>query len=245
MFRICNATAFELSVLYEPSGEVLPATLRGLGCNEALVALDVELSDGEQVRLSLRHAETELQLDLQASVRACQREPSGKWGCEVHFATPIAEHAMSQLAGSGALERRRFSRQPFHLPVLVQWEYDANDCPAFLWNISEGGFCLVCPRKPGRKATVFTDRSETRITVRTRWQTKTGGGYVIGCEFASADSYEQMLAWRPRPHDSRPQGVERRQAVTRTFRDLVARVITSGSAAPVGKTGGEVGSEAR
>ena len=226
-YRVLKPGAIQLALVHDQSCCAERALPEKVGYRGAILLVNFDLAVGETLRLDFQHAATGLALSRQATVQSSEVQAALEWRVECSFDVPLPEHAMHDLLDAGVLDRRRDARDPFHLPVLVQWEYDSTSCAGFLWNISEGGFCLVCPRKPGRKVTVFTKDPGVRISARTRWQTKSGGGFVIGCEFVNADSYREMLTWKPRPIVARPRGLERRQAVARAFRELVSRMLST------------------
>ena len=177
-----------------------------------------------RIALSLTSEALGLDVTAAAEVRWTKPAEGQRWFVGLQIDPPLTTELLQRLLSEGVLDRRTSERRMHNLRVIVQWDYDTTQMPAFIWNLSEGGFCLVSPRKPGRRVLVTTENSSISVVGKVRWEMKTGGGYVVGCQFSCKESYELMTALEPPLEPDHQPGVERRRWFMRAFRHLVKRV---------------------
>ena len=226
--RDVQRIAVRLRPVNTPAAEDRIAELCDLSRGGAkLIDADPAPEVSARITLSLHSAALGLDVSVAAEVRWIKPAGEKRWFVGLLIDPPLTEELLQQLLDEGVLDRRASERRMHNLRVIVQWDYDTTQMPAFIWNLSEGGFCLVSPRKPGRRVLVSTENSSISVVGKVRWEMKTGGGYVVGCQFACKQSYDLMTALEP-PLEAEPQpGVERRRWFMRAFRRLVGRVGTA------------------
>jgi len=148
-----------------------------------------------QSSVVVRLRKPDLHLDLEVTGEVCWVAPADgadfAVGCT--FVPDLPTDILEKLFSSGLLERRIFRRRALKIPATAQWELDASSTDAFLWDLSEGGFCVLSPlsRPTGRRLllTVATERGKVAIPAKTQWTLKVGEGYVVGCEFMNKEGY--------------------------------------------------------
>jgi len=196
------------------------------GGAKLLLPTQMPLDDAVEIRL---HS-AELKLDLRVTAEICWCRPEGaKWTLGCRFVPPIPPDSMERLFVSGLLERRFFSRRPRRTPVTAQWELESGFLPAMLWDLSDGGFCLLMPtpRKMGGRVLVMAGEEGNRFEVpaRIQWEIRNGEGYLVGCQFVNRMGYE-ALSNLQKNHTDGPQPKPEKPTIRRRLRELVGAMFT-------------------
>lgn len=191
-----------------------------------------------QASVCMRLENPELQLDLTITGEVCWIVPAEGEGFAIGctFVPDLPTDILEKLFACGLLERRIFSRRALRVPAKARWEMEPNPTDAFLWDLSEGGFCVLSPqpRTPGKRVlvTVTSGDKEAYIPAKTQWGMKVGEGYVVGCEFVSKDGYLMLRDLEnTAQHAPRIESKERRSTIRHTFRSLVDSFLKTPAAA--------------
>lgn len=196
--------------LRQPDGKIsdsVQAELQDLSLTGAKLLCPKLLVYRQATELNLRCAEP--QFDLNFSAEVCWMKPAanGQWHLGCSFVPELPAGIMENLLAVGVLERRRWIRNAHRVPVLARWEVSNALLPAFLWDFSEGGFCILSPGKAGRQLTVRgQQQADIEVHAEALWDAETDGGCVAGCRFLDHDGYHRMLRLLP------SEELQRRQA---------------------------------
>lgn len=225
-YEVANPHLVEVSI-HQADGRVsqsIGAQLSDLSQGGAKLLLSSPLLYDQSAELALRSAE--MKLDLLVSAEVCWMRPAGHgtWQLGCSFVPELPIGILEKLFAGGILERRNAKRQPHRLPVTAKWETPAATMPAYVWDYSEGGFCLLSPCKAGRQVTVAaagTVEDTPTVRGRTQWEVEMAGGFVAGCRFSDEQGYETLQTLRSRDEQRRKPNGERRSSMLSTFRDFV------------------------
>ena len=187
-----------------------------------------------QSSVVMRLSNTELHLDLEITGEVCWMVPAPDEGFAIGctFVPDLPGEILEKLFSTGLLERRIFRRRALKVSAVAKWELEATATDAFLWDLSEGGFCVLSPlaRKPGRRLllTVEAENGRIEIPAKTQWELKVGDGYVVGCEFVNKDGYLLLRDLEQEATEVAPATpLERRAPLARKFRALVDSLLKS------------------
>ena len=147
--------------------------------------------------VEIRFESESLGLDLRITAAICWCQPEGSsWALGCRFVPPIPPDSMERLFVTGLLERRFFSRRSRRTEVTAQWELESGFLPAMLWDLSDGGFCLLMPtpRTMGGRVLVMAGEEGNRFEVpaKIQWEMHVGEGYLVGCQFVNRLGYEAL-----------------------------------------------------
>jgi len=200
------------------------AEVRDLSRGGASLVVTRPLQFQEALLIKLESAKLGLDLSISAEVCWIRSLDEGRWLLGCSFAPPLPPESLEKLFVSGLLERRSYRRHQTRMAVTAQWELDTNVLPAFLWDISEGGFCILSPQpsKTGRRVLICAQGANevVQIPAKTQWEMKVGDGWVVGCEFATREGYSLVQKLQSQTRGEH-KGSERRTAVGRAFRAIV------------------------
>jgi c-di-GMP-binding flagellar brake protein YcgR len=202
------------------------------GGAKLFLAESVPVQDAVEIRLENR----DLKLDLSMSAAICWCRPEGtRWALGCKFSPPLPADSLERLFATGVLERRFFRRRSKRMPVIAQWELQNEPVPAMLWDLSDGGFCLLMPteRKRGERVLITLQepgRETKRIPAKIQWEMRVGEGYIVGCEFLSRAGYE-AIAGRQDAAASMEHPPVGKTSIRSRFKDLVSTLFTTSNAA--------------
>ncbi len=147
------------------------------------------------VEIRLQSADLSFELCMTAEICWCQAEAS-RWALGCRFVPKLPEENLTKLFVTGLLERRFFSRKPRRVSVTAKWEMEADSLPAALWDLSDGGFCLLMPtpRKVGSRVLVSAGDGNKAVQVpaKAQWDLRSGDGWIVGCEFITRTGYDAL-----------------------------------------------------
>jgi len=211
--------------------QTIDAKLLDLSQGGAKLLLSAPLLYDKTAELALRSAE--LKLDLIVSAEVCWMRPAdqGHWHLGCSFVPELPIGVLEKLFAGGIIERRVASRLPQRLPVTAVWEGPPATMPAYVWDYSEGGFCLLSPCKAGRQVTVAPEPVSEDVSVRgrTQWELEMAGGFIAGCRFEDENGFERMQTLREQESSSQPPAKERRSSMMTSFRDMVGSFLQGGA----------------
>jgi len=172
------------------------AVLGDISRGGAKLKLDQPLPFQDHISILLQSPELGLKLTLAARVCWVRQEPEGDWLVGCTFEPELPKDSLEKLFVSGLLERRLFPRKARRTLVSAKWELDAQTLPAYLWDVSEGGFCILSPqtRQVGRRVLITIEhqgRTE-QVQAETHWQAPVAGGYVVGCQFINREGCDLL-----------------------------------------------------
>lgn len=198
-FRVPQATTVNVEII-RLDCQAMPTsagTLVDLARGGAKLLLEGPLPLDDLVELRLLSEPLELDVRITAAVCWCQPE-GDKWALGCRFVPALPQESLERLFVTGLLERRFFKRSPLRLEVQAQWEMEAGFLPAMLWDLSDGGFCLLMPtpRKMGGRVLVAAGDAMQSVTVpaKVQWEMHLGGGYLVGCQFINRQGYEALCS---------------------------------------------------
>lgn len=196
-FRVPDAKTVEVDIirLDHQAAPPFAASLVDLARGGAKLSLDKALAMDELLELRL-HSER-LKLDVRMTAAVCWCQPEGdRWSLGCRFVPALPHDSLEQLFVTGLLERRFFKRSPLRLEVQAQWEMEAGFLPAMMWDLSDGGFCLLMPtpRTMGGRVLVLVGDETHSVTVpaKIQWEMHVGGGYLVGCQFVNRQGFEAL-----------------------------------------------------
>jgi hypothetical protein len=196
------------------------------GGAKLLLPAQLPLDDAVEIRLQSEA----LGLDLRLTAAICWCQPEGSnWTLGCRFVPPIPPDSMERLFVTGLLERRFFTRRPRRVAVTAQWELESGFLPAMLWDLSDGGFCLLMPtpRKMGGRVLVMAGDEGNRFEVpaKIQWEMHIGEGYLVGCQFVNRLGYEALHKLQSAQAELLAAKPER-PSVRRRLRELVGALFT-------------------
>ena len=195
--------------LRQPDGKVadsVKAELQDLSLTGARLLCPKLLVYRQATELNLRCEQPNFDLNFSAEVCWMKPAPNGQWLLGCSFVPELPAGIMENLLDVGVLERRRWVRNTHRIPVLARWEVSSAVLPAFLWDFSEGGFCILSPGKAGREVTIRAEqRTDVEVRAEALWDAEMAGGCVAGCRFLDRDGYNRMLRLLPSEEEQRRQ----------------------------------------
>lgn len=193
--------------LRQPDGKIadsVQAELQDLSLTGAKLLCPKLLVYRQATELNLRCAEPAFDLNFSAEVCWMKPAANGQWQLGCSFVPELPAGIMENLLAVGVLERRRWVRNTHRIPVLAQWEISNAMLPSFLWDFSEGGFCILSPGKAGRQVTIRSEEKEgVEVHAEALWDAEMNEGCVAGCRFLDQDGYHRMLRLVPTDEQQR------------------------------------------
>jgi len=227
-FSVNNPQLVDITI-QQPDGRVsqsINAELQDLSQGGARLLLSAPLLYDESADLAFRS--TDLKLDLIVSADVCWMRPleHGQWMLGCSFVPELPLGVLEKLFAGDILERRSAKRELHRLPVTAVWEAPPATMPAYVWDYSTGGFCLLSPCRAGRQVSVAAEPEPESPSVRgqTKWELEMAGGYVAGCRFVDSDGFQQMQDLKVEEPPIAPEG-ERRTSVLQAFRGMVGSFL--------------------
>lgn len=197
------------------------------GGAKLLLNESLPLDDVVELRLHCDY----LNLDLRMTAAVCWCQPEkDKWALGCRFVPPLPPDTMERLFVTGLLERRFFQRHPRRVAVRAQWEMEAGFLPATLWDLSDGGFCLLMPvpRTMGGRVLVLAGDEPKTVTVpaKVQWEMRVPEGYLAGCQFINRRGHAALrsvpaIGGAPQPA---PKTADKSKG-KRRLRDLVGALL--------------------
>jgi hypothetical protein len=94
---------------------------------------------------------------------------------------------------SGVLERRRFRRDAVSGRAIAKWETLPGAFGVRTVDISEAGFCILCPKpgQTGQRMLLSHGTGDATITLQAKaqWCAKLERVYLVGCAFLDHQGY--------------------------------------------------------
>lgn len=210
------------------SNTKLPVTISREGeSDETGTAVDISFSGAKIKVKSAVAPKSEIDVAIEgtnetrkAQVCWSRPAPGGAWWVGCRFEEKLPLEVIDGLANEGYLDRRQDDRRLMSVAGTARYELGSEQHDVQLVNMSVGGFSLVADDDPGESGRLMlTVRGRggkpTTVPARIAWSKEIHGGYQMGCQFATRDSYQRLHQalvkprksvlsnWRPRQDRSR------------------------------------------
>jgi hypothetical protein len=197
-YEVCRETHFEVALQQRTSTGTSSIKTTGVLRDLSQGGARFVVSSPLQVReaLSVTFKSEELALALSISGEVCWTRPEGHdlWTLGCSFAPRLPHEILEKFFQGKVVERRTGARKARRLPIMVRWDYQEPRLPAYLWDISPGGFSMLSTRSAGEHVSIEMDqrRRPLSLEARAQWQATLSSGYMIGCKFAQHDAYDMF-----------------------------------------------------
>jgi PilZ domain-containing protein len=203
-YTVCRETHFEVALQQRTTSSVLKTTglLRDLSEGGAKFVVSAPLQVREALAVTFKSEELGIALAISGEV--CWTKPEGNdiWTLGCSFAPRLPHEILERFFQGKVVERRAGSRKARRLPIMVRWDYQDPRLPAYLWDISQGGFSMLSTRTAGEHVSIEMQKTRQQLCLeaRAQWQATLTSGYMIGCKFAQQNAYDLF----ERLHPSKP-----------------------------------------
>jgi hypothetical protein len=200
-YSVCRETHFEVALQQRTSANVLKTTglLRDLSEGGAKFVVSAPLQVREALAVTFKSEELGIALAISGEV--CWTKPEGNdlWTLGCSFAPRLPHEILERFFQGKVVERRGGSRKARRLPIMVRWDYQDTRLPAYLWDISHGGFSMLSTRTAGEHVSIEMQqtRQQLQLEARAQWQATLTSGYMIGCKFAQQNAYDLFERLHP------------------------------------------------
>jgi hypothetical protein len=201
-YAVCKETHFEVALQQRTSAAVLKTTglLRDLSEGGAKFVVSSPLQVREALAVTFKSEELGIALAISGEV--CWTKPEGNdlWTLGCSFAPRLPHEILEKFFQGKVVERRVGSRKARRLPIMVKWDYQDPRLPAYLWDISQGGFSMLSTRTAGEHVSIEVQKPKQQLCLeaRAQWQATLTSGYMIGCKFAQQNAYDLFERLHPR-----------------------------------------------
>ena len=187
----------------QDSNEYYFANVLDISRNGMKLQVPMCLPFGEKIQIRLVSNDDDLHYFGIGTARYVRSASVDSWevGCLVE--PELRPDVIASIINETGKERRKHSRSRIDRDVFLQCEGTVEFVPAKIFDVSEGGFCIVVPESQdvNQRLMIHLDRSKGKkkpIIGQVRWQTKTDDGYRVGCTFVEADSHLALLSDDPK-----------------------------------------------
>jgi len=172
---------------------VIMAELQDISCGGARIKLVRPLRLNETTHVSLYCPRLSLDLSLSAEVCWSRKDDDGEWSFGFEFIPPLPSSVIDKLIDHGVADRREKRRESKRIPITLKWAPSAMMHPAYLWDISAGGFSFLSTSR-GRSDVLFWPDVAPSLQVpgTVLWQLRMGKGYISGCKFVDKSNFENL-----------------------------------------------------
>ena len=174
--------------------ESVSAELQDISLSGAQLLCPKLLVYYQSADLIVKCEDPKFELSFAAEVCWMKPAPQGKWLLGCSFVPELPAGVLENLMAREIVERRRLVRQTQRVAVLASWEQSGETLPAYVWDFSPEGFCILSPGKSGRQVTVRGETPQPPVELKAEalWDIKMAGGYVAGCKVLEDDGYDRM-----------------------------------------------------
>jgi hypothetical protein len=193
-FHVCNETHFEVALQQRTCSDAIKTVgvLRDLSEGGAQFVVSTPLLVREALAVTFKSEQIGIALAISGEV--CWTRPEGQdlWTLGCSFTPRLPHEILEKFFQAQVVERRTARRKPRRLPIMVRWDDEEPVLPAYLWDVSLGGFSMLSTRVAGENVAIETERLRRQYNLRARaqWQATVSGGFMIGCRFATANAFE-------------------------------------------------------
>ncbi|MBI3468394.1 MAG: PilZ domain-containing protein [Planctomycetes bacterium] len=174
-----------------------PATLSAqpMDVSEGGIKLRVgaALEFEEPIGLKLRTEDGHLDLTLSCRVSWLRKEDKASWLIGCNFVPELPSEALQRMFTTGLIERRRFRRDAVSGRAVAKWELLPGAFGVRTVDISEAGFCILCPKpgQTGQRMLLSHGTGDATITLQAKaqWCAKLERVYLVGCAFVDHQGY--------------------------------------------------------
>lgn len=174
-----------------------PATLSAepMDVSEGGIKLRVKapLEFEEPIRLQLRSDDGRLDLTLSCRVSWLRKDGKDSWLLGCNFVPQLPTDALELMFATGMIERRRFRRDAVSGRAIAKWELLPGAFGVRTVDISEAGFCILCPKpgQTGQRMLLSHGSGNSTITLQAKaqWCAKLERVYLVGCAFVDHQGY--------------------------------------------------------
>jgi hypothetical protein len=147
----------------------------------------------EPIQLQLGSHDGRLDLTLSCRVSWLRQEDDGAWYLGCNFTPQLPPDALEAMFATGMIERRRFRRDSVSGKAVAKWELLPGAFGVRAVDISEAGFCILCPKpgQTGQRMLLSHGTGDSTITLQAKaqWCAKLERVYLVGCAFVDHQGY--------------------------------------------------------
>jgi hypothetical protein len=150
----------------------------------------------EPIRLRLGSEDGRLDLTISGRVSWLRQEQDDTWSVGCNFVPQLPADALEQMFTTGLIERRRFRRDSVSGRAVAKWELLPGAFGVRAVDISEAGFCILCPKpgETGQRMLLSHGTGDATITLQAKaqWCAKLERVYLVGCAFVDHQGYLRL-----------------------------------------------------